>query len=174
MMASLVEKFLSIWNVMRILSSLLVWSSLLVADDSTLEHPTIKLMFSFNNDLRDHRGKSQHKISTTLTKAAQDHAWYMARMHDKDEEDFNHRGNNGTPGQRAARYNFEGSVKENIARGYKSVSKAFEAWQESATHREAIFSDTTEAGFGYAVASDGTTYWVALYGKPTLFQLVDN
>lgn len=137
-----------------------------VADEPLTAHPTIKHMFAKSNELRKGKKLSEHTISEALTQAAQDQAWYMARRHDKGQEDFNHRGGNGTPGQRAARFAYEGSIKENIARGYKSVDKAFSAWEESEDHRDAIYSDTTEVGFGYAVAKDGTTYWVAVYGKP--------
>jgi uncharacterized protein YkwD len=123
-------------------------------------------MLAKNNELRKEHKMLEHTKSEALTKAAQDHAWYMARRHDKDDEDFNHRGGNGAPGERAARYGYEGSIKENIARGYRSVEKAFIAWQESEDHKDAIYSQTIEVGFGYAVAKDGTTYWVAVYGKP--------
>lgn len=149
-----------------IMTLLLLTNGIGKADDSTCDHPTIKAMFAKNNELRKSHKMPEHFQSEPLTKAAQDHAWYMARMHDKGDEDFNHRGNNGSPGVRAGRYEFEGSVKENIARGYKSIEKTFLAWEESEDHKDAIYSDTTEAGFGYAIAKDGTTYWVAVYGKP--------
>lgn len=119
-----------------------------------------------NNAIRTTKHLSKHVLSTELMKAAQDHAAYMAKMHDKGDEDFNHCGANGSPGQRAARYLFEGTVKENLGRGYDSADKVFTAWLNSIDHRNAVLSDTTQVGFGYAVAKDGTTYWVALYGKP--------
>lgn len=134
--------------------------------ETTSEHPTIKQMFFKSDELRKNRKFPEHVLSEALTQAAQDQAWYMARKHDLDQEDFNHRGGNGTPGQRAARFGYTGLIKENIARGYKSVDKTFSAWEDSDNHRDAIYSDTTEAGFGYAVAKDGTTYWVAVYGRP--------
>lgn len=109
----------------------------------------------------------RHRVSEELTKAAQDHAWYMARAHDRGTEDFNHRGGNGTPGQRASKFDYNGTVTENIARGYDSVDQTFAAWLKSPTHKDAIYGDSDDAGFGYAQAKDGTTYWVGLYGKPT-------
>ncbi len=126
------------------------------------EHPVIVDLFKSSNKIRTDNKLTAHRLSEDLTRAAQDHAWYMARMHDRGTEDFEHRGGNGTPGQRAARFGYEGTVKENIARGYDSVGQAFAAWLKSPTH-----SDTDDAGFGYAQAKDGTTYWVGVYGKPT-------
>ncbi len=128
-------------------------------------HPTLMAMAAKSNAVRDKNGIDGHGANERLNKAAQDQAWYMARMHDRGDEDFNHRGGNGTPGQRAARHGYCGTVMENIARGYPSVDKAFAAWQASDHHLGAILSETTEAGFGYAVARDGTTYWVAVYGR---------
>jgi len=133
--------------------------------DELISHPTIKEMFAKNNELRTREGLSNHIISEILTKAAQDHAWYMARSHNNGKEDFNHCGGNGTPGQRAAKFEYSGFVNENIARGYRSVPQVFSAWENSKGHRNAIYSDTREVGFGYAIAKDGTTYWVAIYGK---------
>jgi uncharacterized protein YkwD len=135
------------------------------ADDLT-EHPTIQALFQKNAALRTKTDLIPQQLSDSLVKAAQDHAWYMARMHDKGEEDFNHCGGNKTPGQRAAAYGYEGVVKENLARNYTTIDKTFAAWLDSPGHRSTIFSDTTQVGFGYAIAKDGTTYWVAVYGKP--------
>ncbi len=123
-------------------------------------------MYEANNELRKKSGLGKQGLSEELTKAAQDHAWYMARRHDLGNEDFNHRGDNGTPGKRAARFFYEGTVKENIARGYMSVEGTFEAWLKSETHKDAIYSDMIDVGFGYAIAKDGTTYWVGIYGRP--------
>lgn len=137
-----------------------------LADEKLTEHPTIKEMHKVNTELRKGQKLPAQKISEELTKAAQDQAWYMARCHDRGEEDFNHRGGNGTPGKRASKFFYEGLVKENIARGYNSIDDTFKAWLASDTHKDAIFSDTDDAGFGYAIAKDGTTYWVGVYGKP--------
>jgi uncharacterized protein YkwD len=134
--------------------------------DDLCEHPTIRQLYHKNNSVRKKKGLAEQKLSPELTKAAQDQAWYMARQHDKGEEDFNHRGGNGSPGQRAAKAGYCGLVKENIARGYLSVDKTFDAWLDSEEHRGAIYSSTSDVGFGYAIAKDGTTYWVGLYGEP--------
>ncbi len=144
----------------------LLVTTIAMADDKFIDHPTIKQMHKANDALRVNSRCAGLLLTESLTKAAQDHAWYMARMHDKGDEEFEHRGGNGSPGKRAARHSYEGVVVENIARGYRSVDDVFKAWEKSADHKDAIYSDTTEVGFGYAVAKDGTTYWVSLYGKP--------
>jgi uncharacterized protein YkwD len=130
-----------------------------------IDHPTIKQMLAHNNAIRQDKGLAANTFSESLGKAAQAHAWYMARQHDRGDEDFNHRGGNGTPGQRAAKHGYNGLVKENIGRGYKSVEAVFEAWLKSTQHKDALLSEMADAGFGYAIAKDGTTYWVAIYGK---------
>ncbi len=148
---------------------------LLLAPDSLTEHPTLQQMYQANNDLRHQQHLGAQRLSKTLTKAAQDHAWYMAKQHDLGQEDFEHRGKNGTPGQRAARYNYEGLVRENLARGYLSVAATFQAWLDSPEHRAAVYGDNLEVGFGYALAKDGTTYWVSLYGTPRIiWDLIDS
>jgi hypothetical protein len=144
---------------------LILWGTALAGGLS--EHPTIKQLHYKSNIIRKESRLAEHKLSAVLTAAAQDHAWYMARQHDKNQEDFNHRGGNGSPGQRAARAGYYGLVMENIARGYPSVDKTFTAWLDSGDHRAAILAaNTSDAGFGYARARDGTTYWVGLYGAP--------
>ncbi len=154
--------------MIRLLLCLVLLQSQLKADDKLVDHPTIKAMCVANNKIRKEKTLANHTLLEELTKAAQDHAWYMARMHSNGDEDFNHRGGNGNPGIRASRYAFQGTVKENIARGYNTIDDTFKAWLTSDSHKEAICSDTEMVGFGYAIASDGTTYWVAVYGKPKI------
>jgi uncharacterized protein YkwD len=136
--------------------------------ESLQDHPTLQKMHRLSNQLRQEHHLATCTLSPQLTQAAQDHAWYMARCHDRDEEDFEHRGGNSSPGRRAARYAYEGVVTENLARGYNSIPEVFQAWQNSPAHRAALFSASHDAGFGYAVAKDGTTYWVGLYGNPKI------
>ncbi len=123
------------------------------------EHPTLVRMLSENNRLRASVGLSAQEISPELTKAAQDHAWYMART-----GHFSHHSNSG-PVARALRYGFEGFAGENIAMGQATVASVFSSWRSSAGHWANITSRNRLAGFGYAVASDGSTYWVAMYGN---------
>ena len=39
-------------------------------------------------------------------------------------------------------------------------------WQASGAHYASIVSNTTDAGFGYAVSASGTAYYVGIYGTP--------
>lgn len=123
------------------------------------EHPTLLSMLRRNNAVRGRLGLRPHRINPQLTKAAQDHAVYMART-----GNFSHHSNGGPQG-RAARWGFRGMVRENIAWGQVDVNDAFQSWQSSSGHYASIVSGTTEAGFGYAVGADGRGYWVALYGS---------
>lgn len=119
------------------------------------------MMLEENNNIRSNYGLTNQPISPILTKAAQDQAAYMARTHD-----FNHYTiDNGSPGVRAARYGYSGTVRENLGRGYNSIESVFSKWVLSKPHKESIVGDFEEVGFGYAVADDGTRYWVALYGS---------
>lgn len=123
------------------------------------EHPTLLRMLGRNNALRQRNGLRPHRINPQLTKAAQDHAVYMART-----GNFSHYSNGGPQG-RASRWGFRGMVRENIAWGQTDVNDAFNSWQNSSGHWASIVSGTTEAGFGYAIGNDGRGYWVGLYGN---------
>ena len=123
------------------------------------EHPTLLRMLEENNRLRASVGRPPQQISPELTRAAQDHAWYMART-----GNFSHESNGG-PMSRANRYGFHGLAGENIAMGQPTVSSAFQSWRSSSGHWSNIISGATLAGFGYAVAADGSAYWVGMYGN---------
>lgn len=128
------------------------------ADRPLHEHPTLLKMLARNNQLRQNRGLRPHRINPALTKAAQDHAAYMART-----RVFSHYSNGG-PGGRAVRHGFGAGVMENIGYGYGNVEHAFSGWYNSSGHWANMMSNTSDAGFGYAVSPDGTPYWVAVYG----------
>ncbi len=124
------------------------------------QEPTIAEMLRTNTE---YRATLRRQIySASLTRAAKSHADYMAKT-----SDFAHRGDNGTPGTRAAKAGYDGEVSENIGRGYASVEDVFKAWRNSKSHWESIQADYKEVGFGFAVARDGTTFWVVLYGNPS-------
>lgn len=123
------------------------------------EHPTLLRMLGRNNSLRGRMGLRPHRINPQLTKAAQDHAVYMART-----GNFSHDSNSGPQG-RAVRWGYRGMVRENIAWGQVDVNDAFNSWQTSSGHWASIVSNTTDAGFGYAIGNDGRGYWVAVYGS---------
>ncbi len=121
-------------------------------------HPTLLRMLFRNNTVRNRFGLRSHRVHPALTKAAQDHANYMART-----GDFSHYSNLG-PSGRASKYGFRYGVMENIAYGYSSIEAAFAAWQASGGHWANMSSNSSVAGFGFAKSSNGTTYWVAMYG----------
>lgn len=121
-------------------------------------HPTLLRMLFRNNTVRNRVGLRAHRVHPALTKAAQDHANYMART-----GDFSHYSNLG-PSGRASKYGFRYGVMENIAYGYPSIEAAFAAWQASGGHWANMSSNSSVAGFGFAKSSSGTTYWVAMYG----------
>ena len=120
-------------------------------------HPTLFGMLRRNNDIRRRAGLQPQRMNPALTKAAQDHANYMAQT-----GQFSHYVNGGPTG-RAQKYGFQGGVRENIAMGTHSIDGAFGMWQASSPHYASIVSGTTDAGFGYAVSPNGQGYWVGVY-----------
>jgi uncharacterized protein YkwD len=120
-------------------------------------HPTLFGMLVRNNNIRRRVGLFPHRMNAALAAAAQDHANYMART-----GQFSHYTNGGPQG-RANKYGFGGGVLENIATG-GGLDNAFVMWQNSGAHYASIVSRTTDAGFGYAVGSNGATYFVGIYG----------
>lgn len=53
---------------------------------------------------------------------------------------------------------------ENIAKGQKSPETVMNGWMNSSGHRANILeNDYTRLGVGYAVAENGTTYWVQIF-----------
>ena len=122
--------------------------------------PTLFGMLRRNNEMRRRVGLFPHRINPALTKAAQDHANYMART-----GQFSHY-TNGGPQYRANKYGFRAGVRENIAYGSSTIDHTFSMWQNSGAHYASIVSGTSEAGFGYAVSSSGLAYWVGVYATP--------
>lgn len=123
-------------------------------------HPTLLAMLRRSNLIRRNVGLRPQRINPALTKAAQDHANYMAST-----GDFSHYTNGGYQ-YRAQKYGFKGGVRENIAAGFGTVDATFNTWQSSGGHYASIVSGTSEAGFGYAISPGGATYWVGVYGSP--------
>ncbi len=123
------------------------------------EHPTLVDMLNRNNELRMAYGRAPQEMSLELCRAAQDHAWYMART-----GSFSHYSNGGPDG-RSARYGYNGGTRENIALGQRTVVEVFSSWQGSSGHWANILSDSNIAGFGYAIGPNGQQYWVGVYGQ---------
>ena len=130
------------------------------AEIDILQHPTILEMLRVNNFLRRSVGKREHQLSRELTNAAQDHARFMARS-----SLLSHYAN-GNPNYRAAKYDYVGSVRENIACGLDTPEGCFYLWHASKAHWAAICSNAQDVGFGVAENSAGRKYWCALYGYP--------
>jgi uncharacterized protein YkwD len=123
------------------------------------EHSTLVKMLVRNNELRSQAGLAAQTMSPKLCQAAQDHANYMAST-----RSFSHY-ENGSPGSRAQKYGYAGGVRENIAMGYRDVKTTFTGWRNSGGHWASITSNTSKAGFGYAISSSGEGYWVGMYGN---------
>ncbi len=115
-------------------------------------------MLQENNRLRASVGLPAQKMSPELTNAAQDHANFMAET-----GSFSHHSNGGPVG-RGARYGYNGSLSENIAMGQPTIESAFSSWRNSGGHWRNITSNSTVAGFGFAISADGSCYWVGMYG----------
>lgn len=117
-------------------------------------------MLKANNDLRLSAGLEPQSVSAKLTKAAQFHADYMART-----LNFGHNRNLGLTG-RLQHFAYDGTARENIAYGSKTVTLTFDVWQGSRRHWSNIICDAPQVGFGYAVSAKGTPFWVGVYGYP--------
>jgi len=150
-------KKVTMWGVALLVSSLFGARGFGEELKALHEHPTLVQMLFRNNELRRSMGLRPHRISPELTKAAQDHANYMART-----GQVSHYTNLGPQG-RANKYGFGGGVLENIAMG-GGPDNAFVMWTNSGAHYASIVSGTTDAGFGYAVGPGGGTYFVGIYG----------
>jgi len=137
-----------------------------VEEDQTLE--TRRAMLARSNQIRTARSLKPHKENVALMAAAQDHSRYMAK-----NRVMSHYVN-GNPASRAKQAGFAAPyVLENIAYGYAGVDTTFRVWVASSGHYANLMSNTSDAGFGWAIAIDGTPYWCAVYGTPTEEPTVD-
>lgn len=124
------------------------------------EHPTIVKMWKHSNDIRTRYQLPAQKISPELTKAAQDHAWYMART-----GQFSHTVNGGFVA-RARRHQYPGApYGEIILYGSTNITDCFNGWLNSPGHRAILLSGAREVGYGYAISRNGTAYWVGVFGN---------
>lgn len=78
--------------------------------------------------------------------------------------EFSHYTNRGYT-QRAVDAGFKGPVQENIAVGQGSVAGVMSTWEGSPGHYAAIVGGYNKVGFGLAYSSNGSPFWVALYGR---------
>ncbi|MCC9607838.1 CAP domain-containing protein [Blastopirellula sp. JC732] len=131
-----------------------------VKDEFLHNHPTLVKMWNHSNVVRGQYGLASQKLNPELTKAAQDHAWYMAKT-----GQFSHSVNGGFVA-RARRHHYKGSPSgEIILWNAKSIDSCFQGWLNSPGHRAILLGGAREVGYGYAVARDGSTYWVGVYGN---------
>jgi len=129
-------------------------------DDFLHKHPTLVKMWHHSNQVRARYQLPPQRISPELTKAAQDHAWYMART-----GQFSHSVNGGFV-SRARRHHYPGSpYGEIILYGSPSISECFNGWLNSPGHRAILLSGAREVGYGYAISRNGTAYWVGVFGN---------
>ena len=138
----------------------LVLSLSAIAEIEITENPTIQEMFRVSNLLRRGSGKREQRLSPELTNAAQDHARFMARSNILSHY------SNGTPHLRAAKWNYEGSVRENIATGLSTAQGCFWLWSKSKPHWATILCSAQDVGVGCAASEQGRQGWVAGYGYP--------
>ena len=124
-------------------------------------HPTLLGMLRRNNEIRRGVGLWPHRMNPALTKAAQDHANYMARS-----GDFQHYSNGGPQGRALAlRLSWRRAGKHRLeSTGNKRCFRGLDQQRARITPRS--LSSTTDAGFGYAVGANGSTYWVGVYANP--------
>jgi uncharacterized protein YkwD len=123
------------------------------------QHPALFMMLQKSNEIRRRQGLAPHKMNPILCLAAQDQARYMART-----GEFDHYNNDG-PQYRARKYGFKTGVWEILALNDNDMDRAFWQWVNSPAHYAAMLEEgTTDAGFGYAVNSEGWGYWVGVYG----------
>ncbi len=103
------------------------------------------------------------QLDELLSIGAQAHADDMAL-----NKFMEHEGSDGsTPSVRADRAGYQGSVGENIARGYMTPEAVLVGWTESDGHCSNMMTGAyTELGVGYAVSSTGEKFWVQLFGVP--------
>ncbi|WP_158265098.1 CAP domain-containing protein [Blastopirellula marina] len=131
-----------------------------VKDEFLHNHPSLVKMWQHSNSVRAQYGLAAQKMNPELTKAAQDHAWYMAKT-----GQFSHSVNGGFVA-RTRRHNYAGSPSgEIILWNAKSIPSCFQGWLNSPGHRAILLSGAREVGYGYAVARDGSTYWVGVFGN---------
>ncbi|WDI41147.1 CAP domain-containing protein [Bremerella sp. P1] len=129
-------------------------------DDFLHKHPTLVKMWHHSNEVRGRYQLPAQRISPELTKAAQDHAWYMART-----GQFSHSVNGGFV-SRARRHQYPGSpYGEIILYGSPSIPECFNGWLNSPGHRAILLSGAREVGYGYAIGRNGTAYWVGVFGN---------
>ncbi len=106
-------------------------------------------------DLHNNARKNSLELNINLDEAAELHAIWMAK-----NTKMSHTGyRRSAPHERIQnkKFNYAG---ENIAMGYDTPQKVFNAWMNSKGHKANILNKNFKyVGFGIAPAEDGTIYW---------------
>jgi len=101
-------------------------------------------------------------FSDKLCESAEAHARDMA-FH----EEMTHKGSDGSsPGERAKRTGYVGSIGENVSAGANSAERAVFLWMNSPGHRANILGKHVEMGAAVAVSESGKPYWCVVFGRP--------
>lgn len=64
-------------------------------------------------------------------------------------------------------YRFRGAG-ENVAWGQRDVAAVMSSWMNSPGHRANILGNFAEAGLAVARGADGSAYWCAVFGSPSI------
>ncbi len=125
-----------------------------------------KEFFTLINNYRKDKGLDPLKISKKLS----DSALLMAQdMADKPSLiNHEHKDSLGrSPSERAAIYGYTDGVGENLAAGYSTAQKAFDAWKNSADHNANMLSkDYTVMGIALVTTDNNYKwYWVNTFGE---------
>ncbi|KAI9592670.1 hypothetical protein BDF19DRAFT_415988 [Syncephalis fuscata] len=119
-------------------------------------------MLCLVNQLRRENGLPLLGIDNTLNAAAQEHSILQAR-----NKQMAHifDGEKGLL-RRCSGYNTKwATVRENVAFGQATMSKAMEGWVNSPHHLMNLLSDATHFGSGLAISSQGVPHWTQDFGR---------
>ncbi|MBC7691907.1 MAG: CAP domain-containing protein [Methylotenera sp.] len=119
-------------------------------------------VFAQTNEYRAANGAAALTIDAKLTQSAQAYAESMANL-----GFFSHTGQDGSdPGSRITAVGYRWmTYGENIAEGQQTPAAVMAAWINSSGHRANIVSGNFKnLGVGYALARDGSAYWVQDFG----------
>lgn len=105
--------------------------------------PVQKQLHELCQQYRASSGRGSQELDAECCRIAQRWAENMARRHSM----------------------YHGGGEQIIAYGYPTASNAMIAWRNSGGHRAWLLSGTNRAGWGYAVASNGTPYWAGAFRR---------
>lgn len=142
------------------------YSQAAITDQSELELSEEERLFIQEiNDYRKENGLKALKVSISLCEASD----MMAKDMKANPSLINHDHKDSAgryPADRAGIFNYNDSVGENLAAGYKTAEKAFEAWKNSDEHRNNMLNPNYKVmGIARRVSNtDYAWYWVNMFG----------